>query len=272
MLYKDLVKLNYNLDKLTNEIRKKLRKSLKVDFLDVFTTSDCFIYDFTNKTTIEYYVEENTKYFIAYNPFTKHKLLINPKFLEQTPNNIINIIDLYHLISNLLTGNLINNYDSQDNLYINVNIIKGDLLQFLSKFSQTYHSFKDETYFENVYSLYKTLEKNLPKDKIYFYFTTDTDYELLTENSKLLPFSSIIIATNYNLFEEIFDIREHVWNKISNVNFTHLRPLSAIYNITRYDDDQDVTLEYNIKIILDNEIIIDLISISAIDDCVIDYI
>lgn len=269
MLYKDLVLLNNTLDNLTATLRKQLRKIVNSTYLDIYSTSNCFIYDFANKLTIGYYVKPETHYYIAYNPFTKHKLLLDLHYIKNTVNNIISIVDFHHLLANLLTGNAIDNYDPQDNIYINVNIIQGTLLQFLSKFNQIEHNFTDETYFENLYMLYKTLEEKLPKDKMYFYFITDSDFELLTENSKLLPFSGIIISTNYNLFLEIPQIIDYVFESIKNVPFNYLKPLCVIDNIHRYEDEYDPFLEYDIFIVFDNEIILDLIGIDVLANAVI---
>lgn len=272
MLYRDLVLLNNTLDNLATTLRKKLRKMINNGYIDIYTTSDCFIYDFTNKITIGYYVNPETQYYIAYNPFTKHKLLLDPRYIEKIENNITNIVDLDYLIGNLLIGNYVDSYNLQENIYINTHAIKGILLQFLSKFNQIEHNFTSETYFENIYMLYKTLQNNLPKDRLYFYSITDTDYELITENSKLLPFSAIMISTNYNLFNEILDITNYVSEKINSIKFKLLKPLYVTDTVDRFEDDYDIILEYSIHIIFNNEIIMDLIGINILDESIINYI
>jgi len=278
MLYNDLVLLNNKLSNLAHKIKKKLSKIANDYYCDVFTTSDCIIYDFTNNITLGYYIDyytntnTDTKHFIAYNPFTKQKLLIKPEYLDRITNNFTNIADLSYAIGNLLVGNKVENLDLQNNIYINVNIIKGILLEFLSKFNQIVHNFTDESYFENIYTLYQTLQNNLPKDKIYFYFINDKDFDLLTENSKLLPFSAIVIEIVQYLDNEISGIVNYVSKTINKLNFDYLKPLSVWYTIGEIEDVySDIYLEYNINIAFDNEIIMDLIGIFALDESVIGY-
>lgn len=275
MLYRDIVLLNNALDNLVVKLRKKLRKELNIDYsdhLEVYTSSDCLVYDFTNKAAIGYCADPDADYYIAYNPFNKRKLLLNTIDLRLMDNNIISITELEYLIGNLLTGNNVKDFDLQKNIYININILKGELLQFFSKFNQIEHNFTDETYFETLYMLYKTLENNLPKDKLFFYFIVDDDYELLTKNSKLLPFSTITISTNYNLFLELPYIKEFIWESLNSVNFEYLKPLFIADNITNLEDEYHAILEYNIDIVFDNEIITDLIGVSILDRSMMNYV
>lgn len=278
MLYKDLVLLNNELSNLVHKIKKRLRKTANDYYFDVFTTSDCIIYDFTNNITLGYYIDyyintnTNTKHFIAYNPFTKQKLLVEPKYLDRITNNFINIVDLIYAIGNLLVGNKVEHLDLQNNIYINVNIIKGILLEFLSKFNQIVHNFTDESYFENIYTLYKTLQNNLPRDKIYFYFINDQDFDLLTENSKLLPLSAIVIEIVQYLDNEISDIINYISKTINKLNFDYLKPLFVWYTVGEIEDIfSNTNLEYNINIAFDNEIIMDLIGIFALDESIISH-